>query len=54
MNITNDSIIIGGGFFGVYIANYLASQGHKVTLFEKESSLMERASYCLLYTSYFA
>ena len=45
MNITNDSIIIGGGFFGVYIANYLASQGHKVTLFEKESSLMERASY---------
>jgi hypothetical protein len=37
--------VIGGGFFGMYIANFLSSQGHKVTLFEKENDFMQGASY---------
>lgn len=39
------SAIIGGGFYGLYIAEFLAKNGHKVVLFEKESDLMTRASY---------
>ena len=41
----NKLIIIGGGYFGLYIAYYLGSKGYKVDLFEKSSSLMTRASY---------
>jgi monoamine oxidase len=37
--------IIGGGFFGMYIAEFFAKQGHDVQLFEKESSFMSRASF---------
>ncbi len=37
--------IIGGGFFGLYLANYLGLRGEQVTLFEKENSLMSHASY---------
>ena len=39
------NIIIGGGFFGMYIAEYLARSGKKVLLFEKEKDFMQRASY---------
>ena len=44
---TKDVIIIGGGFYGLSVALYLAEViGIKdVTIFEKESSLMSRASY---------
>jgi glycine/D-amino acid oxidase-like deaminating enzyme len=37
--------VIGGGFFGMYIAAFLKEQGHYVTLFEKENDFMQRASY---------
>ena len=37
--------IIGGGFFGMYIAEFFAKQGHNVQLFEKESGFMSRASF---------
>lgn len=39
------SAIIGGGFFGLYLADYLAKKGHSVTLFEKSNESMSRASY---------
>lgn len=38
-------VIVGGGFFGMYIADFFARNGHAVQLFEKESSFMSRASY---------
>lgn len=38
-------LIIGGGFFGMYLADYLAQNGHSVQLVEKESKFMSRASY---------
>jgi hypothetical protein len=37
--------VIGGGFFGAYIAHSLASAGHQVTLYEKEKDFMQHASY---------
>ena len=37
--------IIGGGYFGLYLAYYLGSKQHKIDLFEKNSELMARASY---------
>lgn len=40
-----DIAIIGGGFFGLYIAEYFAKVGKKVILIEKENDLMQRASY---------
>lgn len=33
-----DSIIIGGGFYGLYIADFIASQGKRVLLCEYEDS----------------
>ncbi|WP_065257138.1 NAD(P)/FAD-dependent oxidoreductase [Pseudomonas bananamidigenes] len=49
MSTTNmqDAVVIGGGFYGAAIAVYLARQrGMKqVTLIERESSLLSRASY---------
>lgn len=47
MNIDQDAIIIGGGFYGVAIAVYLAKQrGFKrVVLVEREAELLMRASY---------
>jgi glycine/D-amino acid oxidase-like deaminating enzyme len=46
-NITQDAVIIGGGFYGATIAIYLAKQkGFKrVLLIERESALLQRASY---------
>lgn len=38
-------VIIGGGFFGMYIAEYLARRGKRVLLCEKDSDFMQRASY---------
>ena len=38
-------VIIGGGFFGMYLSEHFAKQGHHVMLIEKESDFMQRASY---------
>ncbi|MFA6584459.1 MAG: FAD-dependent oxidoreductase, partial [Elusimicrobiaceae bacterium] len=38
-------IVIGGGFFGMYLADHFARRGHSVRLAEKEPQLMTRASY---------
>lgn len=38
-------VIVGGGFFGLYIAEYASKLGHEVILFEKEDDFMKRASY---------
>jgi len=40
-----DIVIIGGGFYGVYLSEYFAKSGKKVLLCEKEKNLMLRASY---------
>lgn len=40
-----DILVIGGGFFGMYIAEYFARQGKKVLICEKESDFMQKASY---------
>ena len=37
--------IIGGGFFGCYLAETLAHRGYQVVVLEKEGDLMGRASY---------
>lgn len=36
---------MGGGFFGMYLAEYFSRKGHHVILSEKENSFMKRASY---------
>lgn len=38
-------VIVGGGFFGMYIAEYFAKSGHDVKLYEKEKDFMSRASF---------
>lgn len=38
-------IIVGGGFFGMYLAEQFSLLGHRVKLFEKENAYMSRASY---------
>lgn len=38
-------IIVGGGFFGMYLAEQFSLLGHAVKLFEKENNYMSRASY---------
>ncbi|EJF6538049.1 FAD-binding oxidoreductase [Escherichia coli] len=38
-------IIVGGGFFGMYLAEQFSLLGHGVKLFEKENNYMSRASY---------
>lgn len=40
-----DILVIGGGFFGMYISEYLATKGHRVILAEKDGNFMGRASY---------
>lgn len=41
-----DTLIIGGGFFGLYLAEHLAKKcRHRVLLVEKEDDFMTRASY---------
>jgi hypothetical protein len=39
-----DYIIIGGGIFGCYAASFLAKNGAKVALLEKEAQLFQKAS----------
>lgn len=41
----SEHAVIGGGFFGLYLAEHLALQGGSVTLFEREKEVMQRASY---------
>jgi L-2-hydroxyglutarate oxidase LhgO len=38
-------LIIGGGFFGMYLSEYFSRKGHEVILSEKEDDFMLRASY---------
>jgi glycine/D-amino acid oxidase-like deaminating enzyme len=38
-------LVIGGGFFGMYLAEHFAQKGCKVRLVEKEPQFMQRASY---------
>lgn len=47
VDTTQDAVIVGGGFYGVAIAIYLAKErGFKrILLVERESSLLTRASY---------
>ena len=45
MSQNYDVIIIGGGFFGMYIAEFFATRGKMVLLCEKDSDFMQRASY---------
>ncbi|MDX1941868.1 MAG: FAD-dependent oxidoreductase [Saprospiraceae bacterium] len=39
-----DTIVVGGGIFGVYAALYLEKQGQRVCIIEKEASLFKKAS----------
>ncbi|MHC8373100.1 NAD(P)/FAD-dependent oxidoreductase [Pseudomonas sp. MDT1-85] len=47
IDYTQDAVVIGGGFYGAAIAVYLAKQRgmKRVTLIERESTLLSRASY---------
>lgn len=45
MTETWDALVIGGGFYGVYLAEYLAARLPRVLLCEREAALMSRASY---------
>jgi glycine/D-amino acid oxidase-like deaminating enzyme len=38
-------LIVGGGFFGMYVAQYFAANGKKVHLIETEKDFMTRASW---------
>ena len=40
-----DSIVIGGGFFGLYTGEFLALRGEKVLVCEQYPQCMTRASY---------
>jgi len=45
METKYQTVIIGGGFFGMYIAEYLSKQGQKVLICEKENDFMQHASF---------
>jgi glycine/D-amino acid oxidase-like deaminating enzyme len=45
MNRDYDVTIIGGGFFGLYLAEYFSNLNKKVLVVEKENDAMQRASY---------
>lgn len=40
-----DALVIGGGFYGLYLAELLATRLHRVLLCEQSAGLMRRASY---------
>jgi len=40
-----DALVIGGGFFGLYIAEHLTKRGRRALICEREPTLMARASY---------
>ena len=39
-----DNFIIGGGFFGLYLSEFLSKKGKSVIICEKENDFMQRAS----------
>ncbi len=45
MSNTCDAAVIGGGFYGLYLAEALAARVNRVILFESGAELMLRASY---------
>ncbi len=40
-----DILVVGGGFFGLYLADSFAASGYRVTVCEKERDFMQRASF---------
>ncbi|EOV4158270.1 FAD-dependent oxidoreductase [Vibrio cholerae] len=40
-----DVVVIGGGFFGLYIAEFMAKSGKRTLVIEREAVLMSRASH---------
>src|SRR3954452_11441067 len=40
-----DAVIVGGGFYGLYLAEFLAARVGRVLLCERGPDLMRRASY---------
>jgi glycine/D-amino acid oxidase-like deaminating enzyme len=38
-------LVIGGGFFGLFLGEHLAKRGFQVSIIEKENEVMQRASY---------
>lgn len=40
-----DALVIGGGFYGLYLSEFLASRLGRIVLCEREAGLMRRASY---------
>lgn len=45
MTSSTDVLVIGGGFYGLYLAHRLASPTRRMTLIEREAEVMTRASY---------
>ena len=45
MDESYDVVVIGGGFYGLYLAEFLASRAGRVLLCEQGTGLMQRASY---------
>lgn len=45
MSLNWDVIVVGGGFYGLYLAEFLAGHHSRVRLVEREPALMRRASY---------
>lgn len=43
-NKAYDTVIIGGGFYGCYLAEHLAARGERVLVCEMNTALMQRAS----------
>jgi glycine/D-amino acid oxidase-like deaminating enzyme len=42
-----DALVIGGGFFGLYLAEFLATRHERVVVCEHESDFMQRTSYVI-------
>ena len=40
-----DAVVVGGGFYGAHIATFLARRLNAVVLYEREATLLSRASY---------
>src|SRR5438093_333836 len=40
-----DAVVIGGGFYGMMVAEFLARRRQRVLLCEREADFMQRASY---------
>src|SRR5262245_66053586 len=44
MTETCDALVIGGGFYGLYLAEFLADRFERVVVCERNADLMQRAS----------